>query len=95
MLDEMLDWFAPALMYYFQPHMADIVLFSIAPKRSKSSEKILSLRNVTDVTDTFIKENIIFGHAWSGCDTTSPTYGHGKSTILKYLKENKDVGEIN
>ena len=22
------------------------------------------------------------------------TYGHGKSTILKYLKENKEVGEI-
>ena len=82
------------LMYYFQPHMADIFLFSIASKCSKSGQKIVSLKNVIDVTDPFIKENIFFAHAWSGCDTTSSTYGHGKSTILKYLKENKEVREI-
>ena len=29
-----------------------------------------------------------------GVGTTSSRYGHGKSTILKYLKENKEVGEI-
>ena len=82
------------LMYYFQPQMADIFLFSIASERSKSGQKIVSLENVTDVTDPFIKENIYFAHAWSSCDTTSSTYGYGKSTILKYLKENKEVREI-
>ena len=74
--------------------MADIILFSIASKRSKSGQKIVSLKNVIDVTDPFIKENILFTHAWSGCDTTSSTYGHRKSTILKYLNENKEVREI-
>ena len=82
------------LMYYFQPHIVDIFLFSIASKRSKSGQKIVSLKNIIDVMDPFIKENILFAHAWSGCDTTSSTYGHGKSTILKYLKENKEVREI-
>ena len=81
------------LMYDFQPYMADIFLFSIASKCSKSGQKIVSLKNVIDITDLFIKENILFAHAWSGCDTTSSTYGHGKSTILKYLKENKEVQE--
>ena len=42
------------LMYYFQPHIADIFLFSIASKRSKSGQKIVSLKNVIDVTDPFI-----------------------------------------
>ena len=82
------------LMYHFQPNIADIFLFSIASKRRKSGQKIASLKNVVDVTDPFIKENVLFAHAWSGCDTTSSTYGHGKSTILKYLKENKEVREI-
>ena len=81
-------------MYYFQPHIADIFLFSIASKRRKSRQKIVSLKNAIDVTNPFIKENILFAHAWSGCDTTPSTYGHGKSTILKYLKENKEVREI-
>ena len=74
--------------------MADIFLFSVASKRSKSGQKTLSLKNVTDVTDPFFKGNIYFAHSWSGCDTTSSTYGHGKSTILKYLKEKNEVREI-
>ena len=83
------------LLYYFQTHMADIFLFSITSKRSKSGRKIVSLKNVIVVTDPFIKENIFFALAWNGCDTRSSTYGHGKSTISKYLKENKAVREIN
>ena len=81
-------------MYYFQPHIADVFLFSIASKRRKSRQKIVSLKNAIDVTNPFIKENILFAHAWSGCDTTPSTYGHGKFTILKYLKETKEVREI-
>ena len=52
------------------------------------------MKNVIDVTDSFIKENILFTHAYSVCDTTLSKYGHGKSAILKYLKENKEVQEI-
>ena len=81
-------------MYYFQPHTAEIFLFSIAPKRCKSGQKIVSLKNVIDVTDRLIKENILFANTWSRCNTTSSTYGHRKSTILKYLKENQKVQEI-
>ena len=43
------------LMHYFQPHITDIFLFSIKSKRSKSGQKIVSLKNVIDVTDLFIK----------------------------------------
>ena len=81
-------------MYYFQPRMADIFLFPIASKRRKSGHKIVGFKNVIHVKDRFIKENINFAHAWSSCDTTWSTYGHGKSTILKYLKENKEVRQI-
>ena len=35
-------------------------------------------------------------HAWRVCDTTSSTYGHGTSKILKYVKKkkNKELREI-
>ena len=36
----------------------------------------------------------MFVHAWSGCDTTSSTFGHGKLTIIKYLKEKEEVRNI-
>ena len=47
-----------------QPRMIDIFLFSTASKRSKSGQKIVSLKNVIDVTDPFIKENTFFALAW-------------------------------
>ena len=34
-------------------------------------------------------KNILVAHAWRVCDTTSPTYGHGTSKILKYVKKKK------
>ena len=40
------------LVHYFQHHMKDIFLFSIASKGSKSGVKIVSLKSVIDVTDS-------------------------------------------
>lgn len=40
-----------------------------------------------------MKDNILFIHAWSGCDTTSQCFGFGKTYILKYLN-NKRVMEL-
>ena len=37
---------------------------------------------------------IIFVHAWSGCDTTSATFGQGKTGLLKKLKESPDIQHI-
>ena len=34
-----------------------------------------------------IKEHLLFIHAWSGCDSTSATFGKGKPTFTKLLKK--------
>ncbi len=39
-------------------------------------------------------ENILFLHAWSGCDTTSATFGQGKTAILKKLKQSVEIQNI-
>ena len=36
----------------------------------------------------FIK-NLLFIHAWSGCDTTSATFNQGKTTLMKFIANNK------
>ena len=38
--------------------------------------------------------HILFIHAWSGCDTTSATYGHGKPILLKEMKESEELRQI-
>ena len=69
-------------------------MFSITSKCSKTGQKIVSLKNLIDITDPVIKENTLFAHGWSGCDTISSTFGHGKSTVLKNLKEKEEVRDI-
>ena len=31
-----------------------------------------------------VTSNLLFIHAWCGCDTTSATLGHGKVNLIKY-----------
>ena len=41
-----------------------------------------------------VATHIPFIHAWSGCDTTSATFGHGKTNLLKKLKRCPEIREI-
>ena len=41
-----------------------------------------------------ITSYLLYLHAWSGCDTTSATFGQGKIGLMKKLKQSKDVQAI-
>lgn len=41
-----------------------------------------------------LKSHLLFLHAWSGCDTTSATFGHGKTSLLKRIKDSKEIQQI-
>ena len=64
---------------------------------SESSKKIVKYK-IRDLVSKAGKNTVItnlpFIHAWSGCDTTSVTYGHGKATLLKKMKESEEVRHI-
>jgi len=36
----------------------------------------------------------LFIHAWSGCDTTYATFGHGKTILLKKIQVPEEVQQI-
>jgi len=33
-------------------------------------------------------------HAWTGCDTTSATFGHRKTALLKKLKQSVELQDL-
>ena len=41
-----------------------------------------------------VTSHLLFIHAWSGCDTTTATFGHGKTNLLKKIQVSKEVQQI-
>ena len=79
------------LMYHWTESMAD-VYFSSEAKKKKS--QVWKVRDLVFKAEKLITSNLLFVHAWSGCDTTSATYGHGKASLLKKVKESEEVRQI-
>jgi len=53
------------------------------------------IQDIVESTGELLTSYILFIHAWSGCDTTSPTYGQGKTFLLKkFNKESEELQHI-
>ena len=52
------------------------------------------MKDVADKIGEALSLHILFIHAWSGCDTTSATFGQGKATLLKKIKESQEIQQI-
>jgi hypothetical protein len=44
--------------------------------------------------DEHVRDNILFLHAFSGCDTTYAFFRQGKMKFLKLLNKNKQLGQL-
>ena len=59
--------------------------------------KSLNIWRISDLVGQagpIVTSYLLFLHAWSGCDTTSTTFGQGKVALMKKLKQSKDVQMI-
>lgn len=79
------------LMYHWKENMADIYFQSEAKKKGLMAWKI---RDLITKAGKLVVSHLLFIHAWSGCDTTSATFGQGKTNLLKKLKESEEVQKI-
>ena len=80
------------LLYHWTSDMVDIHFRSEAKKiKGTMDVKLVDIRSVVSKQNQSILENLLAIHAWSGCDTTSATYGHGKTKILKLAEKNESV----
>ncbi|KAK6183990.1 hypothetical protein SNE40_006544 [Patella caerulea] len=77
------------IVYHFEPAMHDIKLCKF-PKKQKDG-LLYSIRSLFDCLDPITKNHILFVHAWSGCDTTSATFGQGKLGVLNLLRRDEDL----
>ena len=68
------------LMYHWNNEMADIFFQSEAKKDKTNTVPLYSIEDLTLSLGNTLKVLILFIHAWSGCDTTSSTYGMGKTS---------------
>ena len=74
------------MVHHFQENMRELYFLSEAFARSKSPVYYTSLSAVKGRLGHHLSNHLLFAHAWSGCDTTSAIFGHGKGAITKQLQ---------
>ena len=78
------------LMYHYcKETMSDIHFRSEATKRSKLGLQVYSIKKAVECNTIEVVRNLLFLHAWSGCDTTSSIFGHGKGSVMKLMNKSK------
>ena len=82
------------LMYHWKHNMANIYFLSEANASQKKTMTVWKIRDLNAKAGETIISHLLFLHAWSGCDTTSATYGQGKTSLLKKIKESNEIKEI-
>ena len=79
-------------LYHWENGMADI--FIRKEGRQKRPAETYSMKEANTSIPAVIRRHILFIHAWSGCDTTSATFGHGKMHLMKILKKSPEVPNL-
>lgn len=82
------------LMLHWKENMADVFFHSEARKSLQTTALSWNVRDLVSKAGNLIASHLLLVHAWSGCDTTSATFGHGKTTLLKKLKASEVIQEI-
>ena len=60
------------------------------PEPKSGTHKLPRCWNIKHTKGARVFENILFGHALLGCDTTSRVFGIGKGVALKQLRNSED-----
>ena len=71
------------LVYHWRNCMEDI--FIRKESRLSTPGEMISMKDATSSIPVVIQRHNLLIHAWSGCDTTSATFGHGKMYLMKML----------
>ena len=82
------------LIYHWKQYMADIYFLSEAKKSQKKGLRVWKICDLVTKAGKVLASNLLFIHAWSGCDTTSATFGQGKTSLLKKIKESEELQQI-
>jgi hypothetical protein len=77
------------LLFHFRPaDMSDIVMLS------QQSQRTTSIRTVAGALGPLIVSRLLVIHAFSGCDTVSGLFGHGKRSIYQKFSKASNVQNL-
>ena len=79
------------LLNMWSPFMADIVLRHEACKSIKKHLELISIKETVSVLPEQVIRNLLFIHAWGGCDTTSAIYNQGKDKYYEACRRQYKV----
>ncbi len=79
------------LMYHWRESMADVYFL---PEPKKKGLLVWRVCDLITKAGSLVTSHILFIHAWSGCDTTSATFGHGKTNLVKKIQVSEEVQQI-
>lgn len=82
------------LLYHWKETMADIYFQSEVKKSQRKNVNVWKIRDLAAKAGEVIVSNILFIHAWSGCDTTCATFGHGKTALMKKVQDSKELQHL-
>ncbi len=82
------------LMYHWKENMANIHFQSKPKKSQRTSLFSWNIRDLVTKAGEVLVSHLLFVHVWSGCDTTSATLGHGKTSLLKKIKESEELQQV-
>ena len=81
-------------MHHWMDTMADIYFLSETKKSQKKSLQVWKICDLISKAGKIVTDHLLFIHAWTGCDTTSATYGHGKAIVLKKIHVSEEIQRI-
>ena len=73
------------LLHHWEQGMAPVYLQREGRKAKNEVMKLYSVEDACEIITPAQKDNLLFIHAWTGCDTTSACYGQGKVKLYKKL----------
>ncbi|XP_065911780.1 uncharacterized protein [Dysidea avara] len=82
------------LMHHWTDAMADVYFLSETKKSQKKTLQVWRIRDLISKAGNIVTSQLLFIHAWTGCDTTSATFGQGKTNLVKKIQVCKEVQQI-
>ena len=75
------------LIYHWEVGFGDVFF---------KSEKAMKTWSVSDVVEQLgcLKCHVLFLHAWTGCDSTSAIFGHGKTSLINNMRNSQELQEL-
>ena len=79
------------LMYHWKESMADVYFISEPKKSQKTGLQVWRIYDLISKAGKMLTSHLLFINAWSGCDTTSATFGMGKTNLVKKIQSSEEV----